>query len=70
MKARVRAGRFRRLAKTIWVVDAGKVQIKDLILGAKIAETATLEEWKDRPSQFEAQRSDLVAEVRKVLDQQ
>ena len=50
--------------------EKGIIQIKDLILGAKIAETATLEEWKDRPSQFEAQRSDLVAEVRKVLDQQ
>ncbi len=49
--------------------DAGKVQIKDLILGAKIAESATLEEWKERPSQFEAPRDQLVAEVRRILDQ-
>lgn len=28
--------------------DQAKVQIKDLILGAKIAETATLEEWQER----------------------
>ncbi|HBZ44625.1 MAG TPA: histidine--tRNA ligase, partial [Maritimibacter sp.] len=49
--------------------EAGKVQIKDLILGAKIAENATLEEWKDRPSQIEVSRGDLVAEVRKMLDQ-
>ncbi|MDU8928504.1 histidine--tRNA ligase [Alisedimentitalea sp. MJ-SS2] len=50
--------------------DAGKVQIKDLILGAKIAENATLEEWKERPSQFEVARTDLVAKVREILDGQ
>jgi histidyl-tRNA synthetase len=48
--------------------DAGKVQIKDLILGAKIAENATLEEWKERPSQFEVPRDQLVAKVREILD--
>jgi histidyl-tRNA synthetase len=47
--------------------DAGKVQIKDLILGAKIAESATLEEWKERPSQFEVSRGELVAKVREIL---
>jgi histidyl-tRNA synthetase len=46
----------------------GVVQIKDLIMGAKIAENATLEEWKDRPSQYEVPRSDLVAKVRSILD--
>jgi histidyl-tRNA synthetase len=45
----------------------GVVQIKDLILGAKIAENATLEEWKDRPSQCEVPRSDLVARVKAIL---
>ena len=45
----------------------GVVQLKDLILGAKIAENATLEEWKERPSQVEVARDDLVAEVRKIL---
>ncbi|MCW9041914.1 MAG: histidine--tRNA ligase [Pseudopelagicola sp.] len=45
----------------------GVVQIKDLILGAKIAESATLEEWKERPSQFEVPRGDLVAKVRDIL---
>ncbi|MCB4456574.1 histidine--tRNA ligase [Leisingera sp. McT4-56] len=48
----------------------GVVQIKDLILGAKIAESATLEEWKERPSQFEVPRSELVAKVRDILDGQ
>nr|WP_170538031.1 histidine--tRNA ligase [Ruegeria arenilitoris] len=50
--------------------DRGVVQIKDLILGAKIAEGATLEEWKERPSQFEVPRGDLVAKVREILDSQ
>jgi histidyl-tRNA synthetase len=48
----------------------GVVQIKDLILGARIAESATLEEWKERPSQVEVSRKDFVAEVRKMLDGQ
>ncbi|WP_170768976.1 histidine--tRNA ligase [Ruegeria lacuscaerulensis] len=48
----------------------GIVQIKDLILGAKIAESATLEEWKERPSQFEVPRGELVAKVREILDSQ
>jgi histidyl-tRNA synthetase len=43
------------------------VQIKDLILGAKIAENATLEEWKSLPSQYEVPRSDLVAKVREII---
>jgi histidyl-tRNA synthetase len=48
---------------------AGKVILKDLILGAKIAESATLEEWKDRPAQVEVQRGELVEAVRKMLGQ-
>jgi len=48
---------------------AGKVILKDLILGAKIAESATLEEWKDRPAQIEVPRADLAAAVRKMLGQ-
>jgi histidyl-tRNA synthetase len=48
---------------------SGTVILKDLILGAKIAESATLEEWKDRPAQVEIPRADLVAVVRKMLDQ-
>ncbi|MFX0547218.1 histidine--tRNA ligase [Roseovarius sp. S1116L3] len=47
---------------------AGVVQIKDLVLGAQIAESATLEEWKERPSQFEVPRSDMVAKVREILE--
>ncbi len=46
---------------------AGVVQVKDLILGAKIAEGASLEEWRDRPSQREVPRGDLVATVRAML---
>ena len=48
--------------------DSGKVQIKDLILGAKIAETASLEEWKDRPSQFEVDRAEMVERVREIVE--
>ncbi|MCE8511836.1 histidine--tRNA ligase [Ruegeria pomeroyi] len=48
----------------------GVVQIKDLILGAQIAANATLEEWKERPSQYEVSRSDLVAKVREILAEQ
>ncbi len=47
----------------------GMVILKDLILGAKIAESATLEEWKDRPAQVEVARADLVAAVKRMLGQ-
>ncbi|HGG65571.1 MAG TPA: histidine--tRNA ligase, partial [Rhodobacteraceae bacterium] len=47
--------------------ERGMVQIKDLILGAKIAENATLEEWKSLPSQYEVPRGDLVAKVREII---
>ncbi len=50
--------------------ERGVIQIKDLILGAKIAENATLEEWKERPSQYEVARGDLVAKVREILAEQ
>ncbi|MDP3959103.1 MAG: histidine--tRNA ligase [Pseudorhodobacter sp.] len=49
--------------------ENGTVILKDLILGAKIAESATLEEWKDRPAQREVPRADLVATVRAMLAQ-
>jgi histidyl-tRNA synthetase len=45
----------------------GTVVLKDLILGAQIAQNATLAEWKDRPAQVEVPRADLVAAVRKML---
>jgi histidyl-tRNA synthetase len=48
--------------------DAGVIQIKDLVLGAKMAENATLEEWRDRPSQYEVPRGDLVTKVREILE--
>ncbi|MEO9823064.1 MAG: histidine--tRNA ligase [Paracoccaceae bacterium] len=48
--------------------ERGVVQLKDLVLGAKIAETATHEEWKDQPAQFEVPRADLVAQVRMILE--
>jgi histidyl-tRNA synthetase len=47
----------------------GVVQVKDLILGAQIAENASLEEWKSRPSQVEVARGALVDEVRAILAQ-
>ncbi len=46
----------------------GVVQIKDLILGAKLAEQASLEEWKRQPAQVEVPLSDLVSELRAILD--
>ena len=49
--------------------EKGVVILKDLILGAQIAQNATLEEWKDRPAQVEVAREDLVAAVRKMLAQ-
>ena len=50
--------------------EAGIVQIKDLYLGAKIAESASLEEWRGNPSQFEVPRDLLVAKVREILANQ
>ena len=47
--------------------ERGVVQIKDLVLGAKIAKSATLEEWKDRPAQVEVPVTDLVATVKDML---
>jgi histidyl-tRNA synthetase len=46
----------------------GVVQVKDLVLGARIAESASLEEWKARPAQVECARADLVATLRRLLD--
>ena len=46
----------------------GVVQIKDLVLGARIAENASLEEWKSRPAQVEVARADLVATVRAMIE--
>ncbi len=48
----------------------GVVQIKDLILGAQMATNASLEEWKDRPSQYEVPRGELAARVKAILDAQ
>ncbi|MBB05792.1 MAG: histidine--tRNA ligase [Pseudooceanicola sp.] len=45
----------------------GVVQVKDLVLGKKIAENATLEEWKERPSQAEIPRDDLVTHIKALL---
>ena len=46
----------------------GVVQIKDLILGAKVAGEATLEEWKSQPAQIEVALDDLVAQTQAILD--
>ena len=50
--------------------ERGVIQVKDLILGAELAKDASLEEWQARPSQVEVPRSDLVARVRQMLDDQ
>jgi histidyl-tRNA synthetase len=49
--------------------EKGTIILKDLILGAKIAENATLAEWKDRPAQVEVPRADLIPAIRKMLGQ-
>ncbi|WP_341211285.1 histidine--tRNA ligase [uncultured Limimaricola sp.] len=50
--------------------ERGVVQIKDLILGAQIAQNATLEEWKDRPSQIEVPRAELATRVKAMIEGQ
>ncbi len=45
----------------------GVVVLKDLVLGAKIAAGASLEEWKSRPAQVEVARGGLVAAVKDML---
>jgi histidyl-tRNA synthetase len=45
----------------------GVVQVKDLVLGARIAAEASLDEWRAQPAQTEVPRADLVAEVRRIL---
>lgn len=45
----------------------GVVQVKDLVLGARIAAEASLDEWKAQPAQTEVPRADLVAEVRRII---
>lgn len=48
--------------------ENGIVQIKDLALGARLAQEITSnEEWKQNAAQFEVSRADLVSEVRELL---
>ncbi|MCI4660460.1 MAG: histidine--tRNA ligase [Neomegalonema sp.] len=48
--------------------EQGIVQLKDLILGAKLAqEIESNEEWKAQPAQISVKAEDLVAETRKML---
>jgi histidyl-tRNA synthetase len=47
--------------------EKGIVQIKDLVLGAKIAQDASHEEWKSQPAQTDVARSDLVKSVQAML---
>jgi histidyl-tRNA synthetase len=51
---------------------SGKIQIKDLAAGkAQAAAIADNRAWREeRPGQFEVSRSEIVAEVRKLLDRQ
>ena len=48
--------------------DRGVVQIKDMVLGAQLAQEASHDEWKERPNQYEVARGDLVQAVRDILD--
>ncbi|MDO5621137.1 MAG: histidine--tRNA ligase [Paracoccus sp. (in: a-proteobacteria)] len=45
----------------------GVVQLKDLILGAKLAAEVSHEEWKSQPAQTEVPLADLVRETRRLL---
>ncbi|SIS98694.1 histidine--tRNA ligase [Paracoccus saliphilus] len=47
--------------------ERGVVQVKDLVLGAKLATEASHDEWKAQPAQTEVSRADLVSEVRRIL---
>src|SRR5690606_26363419 len=47
--------------------DRGVVQVKDLILGAAMAEAASLAEWQERPSQYEVPRAEMVEKVKEIL---
>ncbi|MEM1431113.1 MAG: histidine--tRNA ligase [Pseudomonadota bacterium] len=47
--------------------ERGVVQIKDLVLGARLAADASLEEWKSQPAQREVPGDQLVAEVKALL---
>lgn len=47
--------------------ERGVVQVKDLVLGAKLASEASHEEWKAQPAQTEVPRERLVDEVRRIL---
>jgi histidyl-tRNA synthetase len=48
--------------------DRGVVQIKDMVLGAQLAQEASHDEWKERPNQYEVPRADLIKAVRDILD--
>ncbi|MFG6584462.1 histidine--tRNA ligase [Sulfitobacter sp. 1A12779] len=48
--------------------DRGVVQIKDMVLGAQLAQEASHDEWKERPNQYEVPRGDLIKAVRAILD--
>jgi len=45
----------------------GVVQVKDLVAGALAAETASLEEWKDRRAQAEIPRGEVVSHLKRLL---
>jgi histidyl-tRNA synthetase len=48
--------------------DAGVVQLKDLALGAQLAQNITSnEEWKQQPAQKTVRRVDLISEVKSIL---
>ncbi|MCZ4258286.1 histidine--tRNA ligase [Sulfitobacter sp. G21635-S1] len=47
--------------------ERGVVQIKDLVLGNRIAKDASHEEWKERPNQYEVSRGDWVEAVKKII---
>ena len=48
----------------------GVVKIKDMILGSALDDDVSVEEWKNRPNEYEVPRGELVARVQAILDAQ
>lgn len=47
--------------------EKGQVTIKDLALGARMARSASREEWQERPSQVTIPRAGMVAHIRQMV---
>ena len=48
--------------------ERGVIQLKDLKMGKELADSATHQEWKSKPTQIAVPRSEMVAHIKKMLD--